>query len=480
MVKYNDYCKRFCEIESWYHLFDLEYKDIKYWKYARFYLDAILRAKLFGEELEAWIDDKNKEQCRLFKYNNTFQRITDKVLHNPAIGCKNKDVLLFSFGRRVKEGGKYVCPVTDEIALHLERSNCIVETPYFWGYYRPALIRRIKYYDAWDGVGIKSNTYISISQEELETQLLNIFEKEFDIVFTSEEKQILTTNINYYVMYHEELKENFKKVLKYINPKVVLYAESFTGEKVVLTEALKEMRIPSIEILHGYMTNNTVEYNYLEVGCNNALPDYIFAYSQVQKDIIRWGIPKEHVRVVGSPWLEKRKKELESCISQKREKKVITFISNTNLAIVKYLMYLVESLDCNRYEIKFKVHPTELKNNYQNLPESIQIIDGNEKDIHYYLANSDIVIGIASTALYEAAIYPVEIYILKENGFEIMNVIIESNRATLVDDPEQLYKCITCKEINKSIKSVSFFAQNAVENINKYINEIIEETGRDY
>lgn len=319
-----------------------------------------------------------------------------------------------------------------------------------------------------------------MSLEELEARLFHIFEAEFAVAFTDQEKEILCTNINYYVMYRDELLENYKKLLYYIRPKVVLYAESFTGEKVVLTEALKEIKIPCIEILHGYMTDNTVEYNYLETGINNALPDYIFTYSQVQKDIIRWGIPKDHVRVVGHPWLEKRKRELLQCnFDKNKSKKVVTFISNANLSIIKYLTFVADLLDPDKYELKLKLHPTEIQENYQDLPDSIEIIYGNRadvQDIHYYLAKSDIVVGIASTALYEAAIYPVEIFVLQESEFEIMNLMLESERATLVNSPEQLYEFVISESRQKSSESMNFFATNAIDHINKQINMIIEET----
>ena len=480
MLNQNDFCKKFCELEANYKLFDVEFNGIAYWKHARYFVYNMIRYKIYGTSVPFWFDNDKRDEWKLSRYTHGYQKLTDMLLHNIHL-CTQKDVLLFSFNRRVKDGKKYVSPVTDEISLRLERSHCIIEAPYCGGYYRPTPIKGIKYFDVWNGVGEDTKLRAPLNRGRFRKQILKIFENEFDIEFTNEEKKILLVNINYYIMYRGDLINNYKKIIKKIAPKVVLYTCAYIGDMVVLTEALKEMNIPSIELLHGYVEDATVNYNYSDINLNNALPDYIFVYSQIQKDIIHWGIPKKQVRVVGWPWLEKKKNEMPAVVDRQTKKKTILFISCGNPVMAKYMEVLSRNLDLNNYEIIFKLHPTEFaewKEQYHNLPDKIQVIDNNEHDIYFYFAKSDMVIGIVSTALYEAAIYPVPIYILAEDMYEKMNILLKSKRAQLVNDEIALLSCIT-KDSGTGYKiDTSFFAEHAVENINNEIEKIIIERGK--
>lgn len=162
----------------------------------------------------------------------------------------------------------------------------------------------------------------------------------------------------------------------------------------------------------------------------------------------------------------------------RKKKKTITFISSGNQAIEKYLVRLAKHIDHNKYNIVFKLHPEEYaswRTIYQNLPNSIKIIDNNEKDIHFYLAQSDFVIGINSTALFEAAAYSCDIYILEEESCQSMNILLKAGRASLVHTEEELFSGIMSNADRKSGDKTSFYEEYAIENINVEIEKIIKE-----
>lgn len=475
MIKYEDFCKVFCELEKRENLFALEFNGVKYWKYARYIMFEFLGRKLFGLAGTSWLNPENKMKNSKYKHN--YQKYTDVFFHNINF-TPRKDVMMFTFPRRVKYNNKYVSPVTDEIVLHSKRSMCVVETPYYEGYYRPTPIRGIKYFNPWEGVLDEKKVYTPINRGELRKQLLQIFENEFDIQFTVQEKKEFLLNINRCIMFRDELMARYKKIISKVNPKVVLYTMSYINEWVVLTETLKEMNIPGIEILHGYVDNTCVAYNYAEIGLNDSLPDYIFAYSQVQKDTLNWGISKECIRVVGNPWLEKRKKEFLATKDIQGEKKQILFISSTAQSIEKYIVYLADKIDQNKYEIIFKLHPEEYgcwKTIYKKLPDGVEVVDNGENDIHYYLARADFVIGITSTALFEAAIYSAWIIVLEEESWQSMGILLKAGGAVLIHDVQELFSYITSDSARKTKKVACFYAENAIENINNEIEKIITE-----
>lgn len=472
-------CSKFCKFEKRENLFLLESNGIRYWKYARYIMIELLRFKLFGKIVPRWFNPENKPVNHKYQYN--YQKYTDAFFHNVKLSS-HKDILLFSFPRRVKCDNKYVSPVTDEICVSLKRSTCVVETPYDGGYYRPSSIRGIKYFDPWAHIEDEKETYTPINRRQLRKEILCSFEKEFDIHFTAEEKKGLLFNLNYCIMFRDDLMARYKKIISKVTPKVVLYTMANVSEWIILTETLKELGIPSVELLHGYVDDINIVYNYAEVGLNDVLPDYIFVFSQIQKDIIKWGIPKKNIRVVGWPWLEKKKNEVSAYVDKQKRKKTILFISCGSPVMAKYIKILAKELDKSKFEIIFKLHPTEYgawKEQYPDMPDNIQVIDNNEHDIYFYFSKSDIVAGIVSTALYEAAIFPVPIYILAEDMHERMNILLKSERAVLVHDETELLSCILNGSEKKYKTDVSFFAEHAIENINYEIEKIIIERGKE-
>lgn len=476
-MNYDELCRKICEIEDEYDLFHLSFNRVAYWKYARYYVYRVLLHKFFGIHTP-WLENKNEND--LIKHPHVLHKFTDSVFHNEGSPISN-DILMFTFNRRSRQGETYVSSVTDEIALNLELSNCIVEVPYNGGYYQPIPIQNIKYFDPWEEISINNEQkqYTPINRGLLRRQLLQIFEKELEISFFLEEKNILNTNINYYIIYRQDLMANYRNVIQKVNPKLVILTTSYIGEWVVLIELLKELKIPIIEILHGYVDDNYLPYNYIRQGMNDAQPDYIFVYSQLQKDQVNWGIPKDHIRVVGYPEGEKRSREL-LAHPLKRSKKRITFISNMAQVLEKYLNVLAENINLEEYEILFKLHPNEYtcwKEIYKNLSQQIHVIDHNENDIHYYLANSDIVVGINSTALFEATFYPVDIYILQEDSYQNMNLLLKSDAATLVSDSHELLSSIYENRAKKPSNNDIIFRKNSIENVNLEIERILGKRG---
>lgn len=473
-MTYAELCKKFCEIEREYGLFDIEYEGAGYWKYARYYVYRVLLNKLYGIHTP-WMEGENVAQVP--KYNYWFQRFTDLVFHNIRT-AKEKDILLFTFNRRVKRDGKYVSPVSDEIALNLKRSSCVVELPGNGGYLRPAPIRNIKYFDLWSRVAkVKKHDTNLLQIGRLRKQVLAPFEEELKIKFTREEKYRLVLNINFIITNHKALIDNYVQVIRKVNPKLVLVHSSYIGEWMILVEALKQLRIPSVEILHGYIDDNYLPYNYAERCMHEAQPDYILAYSQIQKEQVHWGIPEDRVRVVGFPEGEKRSAQLLAEVKKEKKRKRITFISSMQEQIVKYINKLAATRSFDEYEIVFKLHPNEYavwRNIYNDLSERVQVIADNERDVHYYLANSDIVIGINSTALFEASFYPVDIFILKEESCQNMDILLKAGGAELVEDEEDLLFKIINRGREHKIEN-SFYERNAIENINREIETILKE-----
>lgn len=478
-IKYDELTDKLLEIEQKYQFFDLDYNGIKYWKYARYYVYRVLLKKMY-DIATPWLEKNSSDQNSGDK--RVFTKIWDSLFHNVRLSRK-KDILFFTFNRRVKKGRHYISPVTDEIVKKIPYSCCTIEAPYNHKYFRHIPIRGIKYFDVWEGVGNPEKEYEVMPRGQLRKQIFQCLEKELEIKFTREEREIVFSNVNYFIMYRDELMEKYKEIIARVQPKLVFLVTSYIGEWVVLVETLNQIKIPNVEILHGYVDNHYLPYNYYAENLHDALPNYIFAYSEIQKNMVNWGIARENIRVVGFPEGEKRAQELlqKRKKEKKNEKKVITFISSMMSCMETYITDLAERINENEWKIIFKLHPNEYedwKDRYTNLPDNVKIIDNNEHDIHYYLSLSTIVAGINSTALFEASFYPVQILILKEESCENMHILLESQRGQLVEGSEELFEKVT--ELNveeiRGLTNEQIYRSNAIDNIQNELQNILQKS----
>lgn len=184
-------------------------------------------------------------------------------------------------------------------------------------------------------------------------------------------------------------------------------------------------------------------------------------------------ISSDNTISVGFPYLDVKKK---SYSKTKREKNIL-FISQglVGKALAKYAATLSNDSDID-YRILFKLHPFEQagwKTDYPELLTSnVTVIDDQKTKLHDLLAESEIQVGVCSTALYEGLAFGLQTYLVEEPCIEIMTPLLETGLATKVTSSKELIKYI--KE-NKKIEPQSvelFFKDNALQNTVDYLDKL--------
>lgn len=466
--------EKFLEIEDKYDLFDMEINHIRIWQYIRFSYCAKLLEELTG------IRTTNRNEKVL--QSKSVTGCGKEWLKEHQFLVRKKTLLVVNHPRRVKEGNTYKCFVTDAFLENLKKSYYVYEDAYQGKHYSPAKTKGLKYRDI---NYIKSlYPYDKYAYEaeirEVANKITKVFEQELSVELRGTIKSELYNLILYSLENIFYGRKYAEIILNLIRPKAVIVTVYYKVYNQTLIETAKNRGIPTIELQHGRIGNSHAAYNFKQVRNLQTFPDYIFVYGQYEKQIPRFPVPKEHIYATGYPELEK-KAEYYKKNHKQQDKKVITFISSPveGGIISKYAIGLAKKMKEDNFEIVYKLHPSEYNNWKKYYPDfeamGIQVVSSNQHDIYYYLGNSDYVVGISSTVLFEAMQFAVNIIIIKEQDYMKSEAIYENNCATLVSHVDELYEIIN-REIPVCSKDSNFyFEKDANKKMKKALDQCIKK-----
>ena len=96
------------------------------------------------------------------------------------------------------------------------------------------------------------------------------------------------------------------------------------------------------------------------------------------------------------------------------------------------------------YKIVYKLHPFEFDTWFEDYPwlaeSNIEIVGLKGKNLYQLFAESEIQVGVYSTALFEGLSFGVRTFILDEKGIEYMQYLIENENATIVSNVQDFLK----------------------------------------
>ena len=192
-----------------------------------------------------------------------------------------------------------------------------------------------------------------------------------------------------------------------------------------------------------------------------------------------WPIDKSHVIPTGFPELEMRIGDIDK---NKSTNKRILIIGGTS-SVLEFTRLLAEVLDIKEYRITYKCHPSEYGDWETKVKkcigdDSVEIVHDNKKSIYYYISHSLWVVGDASTVLFEATLFDVNIGIIDNTiSNAYCRSIYESGSGVKITSAikfVELLKNTESRDYQSSQHEKSiFFEKNSLNNMVNSINQII-------
>ena len=473
-----DITNSFLEFEKKNHLLMDEYEGFFYWQYLRFFIFEEIFSKVNHEEKqENSISEKSKVWLPFFK---------NLIKKNPLVKREKAEILVLNSPKKIKEKDVYKDIYFDYILDNIDFTYlCLEEINFSYPHIKEKKDDFIIYNDFIElCVRIESKIYLFKNKCNLYIEkiqnLLNELEKIYNVELNKDE--ILKFSVKSMAKYKKR-KKWYKKLLKSIDPKIIIEECYYGPIRMEINEIAKELGINVIELQHGVMGKYHIAYNFLEKRRIHTFPDYIFLFSEVWKKYTRFPIENSKIIVTGFPHLQKK------VINKRNNKKIgdkytILVISQPDIGknLANFIIEFYKNtknkvfFECN---IIYKFHPVEANNWKREYPQLVKyknefkIIVDNTVDIHNLFAMSDCQVGVYSTALFEGLAYQLDTYILDVEKNKYVEELIEENYAKLVKKPQELMENIL-KDKGNVKKRANFWKSSALENCIENINIIME------
>lgn len=229
----------------------------------------------------------------------------------------------------------------------------------------------------------------------------------------SVDKTRLTNDIYDFITVFVTIKHYLHRILKKMKPQAVLIRCGYGRFPMALSQACKELGIPSIELQHGLITIYLPAYRRTTPTENrDCVPDYLLTHGEMYADMVRTGhlFDKDKVVTTGYPYLQQTLRERKTVpalnTSSLRFSKNILFTSQWIVAteIKNFVKAVADQLEQTHMDIGilFKPHPYD-NNDYSDLQENshIMLIDKYE-DTFKLFSVADIHSTVYSTSGLEA------------------------------------------------------------------------------
>lgn len=291
------------------------------------------------------------------------------------------------------------------------------------------------------------------------------------------------------------VKKFIYRLLTKIRPKAVFIRCGYGRFHMALSQVCKELKIPSIELQHGFINRYTPGYVKNNKSKNmDCMPEYFLSYGEKFSEIVRKGnlFDSNKVITMGFPFLEKSKstepkynEKLKFFLS--RYKRIILITSDSLLHIANAvenftieltkLMY-DKKIDCG---IIFKPHPYDMKK-YNNIVKNQNIFLTNKfMNIYDLFKISNIHSTVFSTSAIESLSFGIpNIFIYVKGDFsENIQDLLDEKSCQLARNVKVYFTKLekifnNYDEFSKSAKQKSelYFKSNAIQNFENFVKNI--------
>ena len=451
-------CQLLEKIENQENLFRKKIEEIYFWKIIRFSLfcEIGIKSKLMEKAHDERINKIKKSRKlflgaieNFFKNNNSKKKII--IFESDAYFKENKKILSKFYFNLIEKLKKEKVDFEVVYPLFLEREYRLEKNSYAEENYKYLFFKIIGF------IKNKFNLFkFSFEDKNYLNKLRKYFEKEIDNLEILNEKNLRKILINFeceYKYYH-----NFFRIKQ---PQKIYIICSYGKEALIA--AAQDLNIEVIELQHGIITKYHIGYNFLDVKIPY-FPDKLLLWGEYWKANV--DLPKNvKIELYGYPYLKRqyeKYKNIEKNLNQ------VIFISQGTIGkslSEKAIEFTKENPDL---KVVYRLHPGEFlrwekeyKNLYENRNlENLEISDNNEKNLYEYLFESEYLIGVNSTVIYEALNLGIKVGVVNLFGYEDVEDLLQKDCVKLFNINEKIN--INELKILKTVENKFFKCPNKI------------------
>ncbi|MEA2016504.1 MAG: hypothetical protein U9O59_07390 [Actinomycetota bacterium] len=464
--------QKFIDLEEKLDLFSYKFNGMYIWERIRFTVFGEIKVAL-GLTGQAHTLKRFKEVKTFEKLKFLFLLIKDSMFHNPFY-IKGVDFLFIGHPRRkLMDDGLYWDIYTDPIVNKMvDYKTATVEGYHSLSHFTPVKTKRLYYTGIINLIArLKAIIYRdrpNLEIEKFSKMLKQRIKDEFGVDLNIENSIVkILANRQFVLLY--------KKLFKKMRLQAIFVICSYGKENII--EAAKQLKIPVVELQHGVINRYHLGYSYENSWPKQSFPDYFFPFGEFWLDNIDLPIPENKIFPIGYPYIDNFLKNYRKASKQN----TIIFISQGTIG-KKLSQFAVKTAEIfkGQAEVIYKLHPGECekwKKNYSCLVQAekrkiVKVIEGDKPNLYELFSCSRWVVGVSSTAIYEAMAFNCTPFIVNLFGSEYMEALVKNKFAKLINEPEEIDLSFKPATINKEY----FFADDWQLRFKKAISQIMKNT----
>ncbi len=438
---YPEITQKFLEFENKHQLLSLNINGVFPWQ--------IARITIFLHIVDATIPGNAQPNTKTFpkKITNILHRLFINCLFfNPFLDCSQKNALIIESGRKYRDEDAYIDIYTEYIAQFLEQKK-VSFTRYETNYNLdlPMFKRsiKIKHLDFIFIFSQLKQKFIKTRFSEKDTQIISQIAGELSTLFG--------VKINLVSIFSTEIKK-FKAefglyylLFKLKKPKEIYLTNSC--DKPALIDAAKKNKILVNELQHGLMSDKDVISNFPFTPENSLeyFPDVFYIWDNVEMFFGKLPLPSHNIKPMKNEHIDKWVKKLENLPTGERTLLVVSQPYGSK-EMMNFIAENTSSLE--KFTIFYKMHPAENEEviaQFQELfanASNIKLIN-NEESMYVLLKKSKYVLGVYSSALFEASAFDCKVILLNLPGVEMSFPLLRNKKNILIETHEELVKVLT-------------------------------------
>lgn len=428
----------FLQFEHDNNLFEKNIGGEKFWILIRFELFSkiIEQRGIYSVAHEGISKIGLKDKLRIL-----LKAIGNSVSHYPGFTKRKKFFFYGHSRRKLLENKKWWDIYVDPIINAFDLDYYYLEKTYNGIHFSPAETERVRHNDILEFYARWYSKYAKLKFKvdeqdflrDLQTKLKGHFDLNIDLVKVLSRKLII----------HRIYFRYYQRLFRRIQPSVVFTTVWYNCTSLI--NAAKKMNIPTVELQHGVITKYNVNYNFLSSNVDlQYFPDFLFTFGEFWSRNISFPIKRENILASGFPFFNLQILPYLDSEQETKNWKTLLFISQGTIGVElsNFASSLVDLIDCNQYKVIYKLHPGESNNWKQRYPqlcnERIDVIDNSQINLYKLINDCDYIVGVYSTAIYEALAFGKRVFLINLPGIEYMEDVLEEKRVDLIYTPEQM------------------------------------------
>lgn len=250
----------------------------------------------------------------------------------------------------------------------------------------------------------------------------------------------------------------YLKALKRRRVKKLYLVVSYGKEAII--SACNRLNIRVIEVQHGVMSPYHLGYHFPGSTKIPYFPNEFQAFGEFWRDSVAIPLATESIPVTGYSYLNS---QLEEFSSLKKIDNRVLFISQGVIGDRLSKIALDYALENSSMEVIYKLHPGEYDrwreeySHLNDLPVNLKVIDNNETGLYQLFGEAKYVVGVFSTALYEALAMGCITVVCNLPGYEYLTPLIEDKLVGFLDTETENLKDIIVNLDTREVEKGYFF-----------------------